>query len=395
MSWTRSAAGAVVVDIRPAAQRAAEGELEFGLIVERNVLEWRFDLTGSHSLPEVTGYDQPVVVVCSEGYASSLAAASLRELGFSGAGDLSGGYVAWRRWRDAQADDTPDVPGTTSGANSRGIPAPPPPVHPSTARPAARAGGAVTTARPGAERTDGHRVTTISPELARTERRAVVLSPGTLGLAAATGLVLFEAVDALLGSHGLGATLHAGWSQLVAPAFVLLVLAAVACERLWPAERRPFLARGHVQDASYFILYILAIAPFMTLLSVGSAVILRSHATFIQATWTAQWPRWTVVVVTLLAMDLCNWLAHWGDHRIGALWRVHALHHSQEELSVLTSFRAHPLMHTTGFVLATVPVLLLTGAHPLAPVLITVYVCLGTLPHTNVRWSYGPLGRVP
>jgi sterol desaturase/sphingolipid hydroxylase (fatty acid hydroxylase superfamily) len=238
-------------------------------------------------------------------------------------------------------------------------------------------------------------VTTINAELGTTERRpAVVLSSATLGLAAATGLVLFEAVDALLGAHGLGATLHAGWSQLVAPAFVLLVLAAVACERLWPAERRPFLARGHVQDASYFVLYILAVAPFMTLLSVGSAVILRSHASWLQATWTAQWPRWTVVVVTLLAMDLCNWLAHWGDHRIGALWRVHALHHSQEELSVLTSFRAHPLMHTNGFLLATVPVLLITGANPLAPVLITIYVCLGTLPHTNVRWSYGPLGRV-
>jgi sterol desaturase/sphingolipid hydroxylase (fatty acid hydroxylase superfamily) len=100
------------------------------------------------------------------------------------------------------------------------------------------------------------------------------------------------------------------------------------------------------------------------------------------------------VVATLIAMDLCNWLAHVADHRFGALWRIHALHHSQEELSVLTSFRAHPLMHTTGFVLATVPVLALTGAHPLAPILITVYVCLGTLPHANVRWSYGPLGRV-
>ena len=84
-----AAEGALVVDIRPAAQRAAEGELGFGLIVERNVLEWRFDLTGNHTLPEVTGYDQPVVVVCSEGYASSLAAESLRELGFTGAGDLS------------------------------------------------------------------------------------------------------------------------------------------------------------------------------------------------------------------------------------------------------------------------------------------------------------------
>src|SRR3984957_177362 len=250
-------------------------------------------------------------------------------------------------------------------------------------------------AGPGAECTDGPRVTTINAELGTTERRRAILpSPGTLGLAAATGLVLFEAVDALLGSHGLGATLHAGWSQLVAPAFVLLAPAAVACERLWPAERRPFLARGHVQDASYFLLYILAIAPFMTLLSVGSAVMLRSHATWLQATWTAQWPRWTVVVVTLLAMDLCNWLAHWGDHRFGTLWRVHALHHSQEELSVLTSFRAHPLMHTTGFLLATVPVLLLMPTRPIAPVLITIYVCVGTLQHANLRWTFGPLGRM-
>lgn len=94
------AAGGLVVDIRPAAQRAEEGELGFGLIVERNVLEWRFDLTGEHTLPEVTGYDQPVVVVCSAGYASSLAADSLRQLGFAGAADLDGGYQAWIRWRD-------------------------------------------------------------------------------------------------------------------------------------------------------------------------------------------------------------------------------------------------------------------------------------------------------
>ena len=213
-------------------------------------------------------------------------------------------------------------------------------------------------------------------------------------VAAATGLVLFEAVDALVGAHGLGTTLAAGWASSWPPPSWPLVLAAVVCERLWPAEPRPLLARGHVQDACYLLLYVLAVAPFMTLLSVGSAVLLRGHAAWLEAAWTAHWPRWTVVVVTLLAMDLCNWVAHVGDHRVGALWRIHALHHSQEELSVLTSFRAHPLMHTTGFVLATVPVLLLTGAHPLAPVLITVYVCLGTLPHTNVRWSYGPLGRI-
>ncbi|HEX3332735.1 MAG TPA: sterol desaturase family protein [Acidimicrobiales bacterium] len=234
----------------------------------------------------------------------------------------------------------------------------------------------------------------VTPFDAMTRRRGRTLSPGTLVIAAATGLVLVEAIETLLRSHGLGATLAAGWAQLVAPGVVALVLAAVVCERLWPAVPRPLLARGHVQDGWYFAAYVIAVAPFMTLLSVGSAVVLRGHAAWLQAPWTAQWPRWAVVVATLAAMDLCNWLAHVADHRVGALWRIHALHHSQEELSVLTSFRAHPLMHTTGFVLATVPVLALTGAHPLAPVLVTVYVCLGTLPHANVGWSYGPLGRV-
>jgi len=98
----RHAAGALIVDIRPAAQRAQEGELGFGLVVERNVLEWRFDLLGDHSLPEVQDYSQEVVVVCSQGYASSLAAASLRELGFVRAADLDGGYLAWTAWREQQ-----------------------------------------------------------------------------------------------------------------------------------------------------------------------------------------------------------------------------------------------------------------------------------------------------
>jgi rhodanese-related sulfurtransferase len=94
-----AAEGALVVDIRPEAQRAAEGELGFGLVIERNVLEWRFDLLATHAVPEATSYDLLVVVVCSEGYASSLAAASLRELGYPRAADLEGGYRAWSDWK--------------------------------------------------------------------------------------------------------------------------------------------------------------------------------------------------------------------------------------------------------------------------------------------------------
>ncbi len=92
-------AGGLVVDIRPVAQRASEGELPGALIIERNVLEWRLDPHGDHRLPDVTGFGQPVVVVCSAGYASSLAADSLRALGFKRATDLAGGYQAWLQWQ--------------------------------------------------------------------------------------------------------------------------------------------------------------------------------------------------------------------------------------------------------------------------------------------------------
>ncbi len=94
-----SSAGGLVIDIRPQAQREAEGDLPGALVVERNVLEWRLDPSGSHRLPEVTGFDQPVVVVCSAGYASSLAAESLATLGYRHASDLAGGYQAWSAWR--------------------------------------------------------------------------------------------------------------------------------------------------------------------------------------------------------------------------------------------------------------------------------------------------------
>ena len=93
-----AAAGGLIVDIRPEAQRAAEGELPGALVIERNVLEWRLDPHGSHRLPEATGFDRPVVVVCSQGYASSLAAESLHELGYQKVGDLIGGYLAWAEW---------------------------------------------------------------------------------------------------------------------------------------------------------------------------------------------------------------------------------------------------------------------------------------------------------
>jgi rhodanese-related sulfurtransferase len=87
--------GAVLVDIRPASQRAVDGEIPGSWIIERNHLEWRLDPASSARLPWVTGYQHRIIVFCQEGYTSSLAAAALLDLGLSRSTDLIGGYAAW------------------------------------------------------------------------------------------------------------------------------------------------------------------------------------------------------------------------------------------------------------------------------------------------------------
>jgi rhodanese-related sulfurtransferase len=96
-AWAAMQAGALLVDIRPQAQRAAEGQVPGALVIERNVLEWRLDPASDARLPVAGSYDLQVIVMCSAGYTSSLAAASLQDLGLSAATDLDGGFQAWAR----------------------------------------------------------------------------------------------------------------------------------------------------------------------------------------------------------------------------------------------------------------------------------------------------------
>jgi rhodanese-related sulfurtransferase len=88
------AAGALVIDIRPSEQRLRDGELVGAVVVDRNVLEWRLDVTSTWKLDRITSPDQRIVLVCHQGYASSLAAATLRELGMTQVADLAGGVEA-------------------------------------------------------------------------------------------------------------------------------------------------------------------------------------------------------------------------------------------------------------------------------------------------------------
>jgi len=106
------ARGAVLVDIRPAAQRAEFGEIPGAIIIERNVLEWRLDPQSDARLPFADSYDLEVIVTCQEGYTSSLAAAALQDLGLHRATDLAGGFAAWR---DA------GLPVVSSGALGAGL----------------------------------------------------------------------------------------------------------------------------------------------------------------------------------------------------------------------------------------------------------------------------------
>jgi rhodanese-related sulfurtransferase len=89
-------AGAVLIDIRPAGQRAADGEVPGSVVIERNHLEWRLDPESGARLPWAKDYDLRPIVICQEGYTSSLAAAALQELGLAKATDVDGGYRAWQ-----------------------------------------------------------------------------------------------------------------------------------------------------------------------------------------------------------------------------------------------------------------------------------------------------------
>ncbi|HTW10148.1 MAG TPA: sterol desaturase family protein [Acidimicrobiales bacterium] len=175
----------------------------------------------------------------------------------------------------------------------------------------------------------------------------------------------------------------------------LLTVVAVllAAERLWPAVKRPFFCRAHVVDATYLLLFAVAAMPVVTLASVGVSSEVSAHAPFLFLGRLPLVPQVVAVAAILVGNDGLLWLSHVANHRFETLWRLHALHHSQEDMSVLTTFRTHPLIHAT-YLPALLPGLLLVSTGQVPRTAWVVYGCLVTLPHANLRWRLGPLGRV-
>ena len=196
-----------------------------------------------------------------------------------------------------------------------------------------------------------------------------------------------------LGNSGLARSINAGRFELAGPVVLGFVLVVFAIEQIHPAVRRPLLARGHVMDMCYLLAYALVVVPVVVLIGAGFADELARHAQWLVIPRLPGVPSWLFIAAGVLAIDFLDWLAHLGNHRINSLWRLHAVHHTQEELSILTTFRAHPLVHVS-FLLTAVPILAISSNATTPTVIFTIYACLGALPHANVPWTYGPVGRL-
>jgi sterol desaturase/sphingolipid hydroxylase (fatty acid hydroxylase superfamily) len=229
--------------------------------------------------------------------------------------------------------------------------------------------------------------------------RAAASAPGarrlylpTVLIAAVAGWLSWRGWTQLSDS-GLARSVSAGRFELAGPVVLGFVLVMFGIEQLSPAVRRPVLARGHVADMCYLLAYTVLVVPLIVLIGAGFAGELARHAPWLVIPRLPGVPSWLFIVAGVLAIDFLDWLAHLGNHRVNSLWRLHAVHHSQEELSILTTFRAHPLVHVS-FLLTAVPILAISSNAVTPTVIFTIYACLGALPHANVPWSYGPAGRV-
>ncbi len=197
----------------------------------------------------------------------------------------------------------------------------------------------------------------------------------------------------LAGEGSVSAALSSARGRTVGPALIIFIAAILIAERFWPAVPRPIFSRAQVVDTGYLVIFAIVVLPLLTLVETGFAQEISQHAAFLVL---GRLPLGSQIVVSgliLIGIDAMNWGAHVANHRSLTLWRLHALHHSQEDLTVLSTFRTHPLVHAS-YLPSLFPALILGASGTVPAVAIVAYSCLITLPHANLRWTFGPLGRV-
>jgi sterol desaturase/sphingolipid hydroxylase (fatty acid hydroxylase superfamily) len=180
---------------------------------------------------------------------------------------------------------------------------------------------------------------------------------------------------------------------LVGPLALGIIGVFLVVERIWPAQQRPLFARGHRHDFLLTIMNAVLIAPLVTALTLSFMAVVRSGLPWIVLPKIGFLPRWGAIILIVVAMDGLNWFVHLGNHRVRMLWRFHELHHSQEDMNVLTVFRTHPLLHVS-YLLALIPGLVLLANGTASITILVIYGGIVAFAHSNTRLSFGPLGRV-
>ena len=179
---------------------------------------------------------------------------------------------------------------------------------------------------------------------------------------------------------------------VVGPVSLLIIGLFLAVERLRPAQRRALVARGHRHDALFAVFTSIVVIPLVTALTLSFTEVARRSFPWIVLPRTAA-PRWAATALIFVAMDGCNWLAHLANHRVRMLWRFHELHHSQEDMNVLTVFRTHPLIHVS-YLVALIPGIVLVANGALSTSLLVVYAAVVAFAHSNTNLGFGPLERI-
>ncbi len=177
------------------------------------------------------------------------------------------------------------------------------------------------------------------------------------------------------------------------PATLVIIAVFLVAERLRPAQRRPLVARGHRHDVLFAILNATLVVPLVTALTLSFSEIVRKALPWIVLPRIGTLPRWGAIAVIFVAMDGCNWFAHLANHRVRVLWRFHELHHSQEDMSVLTVFRTHPLIHVS-YLIALIPGIVLLANGAFSTTLLVIYASIVAFAHSNTNLGFGPLGRI-
>src|ERR1700722_20500167 len=151
----------------------------------------------------------------------------------------------------------------------------------------------------------------------------------------------YVGLQSLLGQHDLAAAISSARGNTVGPILIVFIAVILLAEQFWPAVPRPMLSRAHLVDLSYLVLFAVVVLPLLTLVESGFSTEVGRHAHFLELGRLPLGSQVVVAGLILVGIDAMNWAAHVANHRSLMLWRLHALHHSQEDMSVLTTFRTH------------------------------------------------------